>query len=190
MPRDSGWYQRLAVHPSKIADYLMSQSHEDGRHKQRILTAHGFTDSRPDVLIDALFWHATTAVEISDTSTSHGRKWVLRGRLQCPDGHQPDRADCLVRRPGRAERSAGNGVSCTTGATMKEHERVVLTHDLPEAGLVDGDLGTIVAVYQDGAAYEVEFMTLDGETIAVSTLPAGAVRRIRPTEVAHARDVG
>jgi hypothetical protein len=73
---------------------------------------------------------------------------------------------------------------------MKEHERVVLTHDLPEAGLVDGDLGTIVAVYQDGAAYEVEFMTLDGETIAVSTLPAGAVRRIRPTEVAHARDVG
>jgi hypothetical protein len=89
MPRDSGWYQRLAVHPSKIADYLMSQSHEDGRHKQRFLTAHGFTDSRPDVLIDALLRHAATAVEISDTSTSHGRKWVLRGRLQCPDGRQP-----------------------------------------------------------------------------------------------------
>lgn len=70
---------------------------------------------------------------------------------------------------------------------MKEHERVVLVHDLPGEGLVKGDLGTIVAIYEAGEAYEVEFMTLDGATIAISTIPADGVRKIRPTEVAHAR---
>jgi hypothetical protein len=70
---------------------------------------------------------------------------------------------------------------------MKEHDRVVLTEDLPGEGLVAGDLGTIVGVYEDGEAYEVEFMTIDGDTIAVSTILADGVRAVAPKEVAHAR---
>jgi hypothetical protein len=70
---------------------------------------------------------------------------------------------------------------------MKEHDVVVLTRDLPEEKLVTGDLGTIVAVYQGGAGFEVEFMTLDGDTVAVATIAADGVREIRPTEMPHAR---
>ena len=37
--------------------------------------------------------------------------------------------------------------------------------------------------------YEVEFTTLDGETIAIVTLTAKQVRPSKPKEIAHARDL-
>jgi hypothetical protein len=45
---------------------------------------------------------------------------------------------------------------------MQELESVVLAVDWPEWGLVAGDVGTIVHVYGEGEAYEVEFTTLSG----------------------------
>ena len=42
---------------------------------------------------------------------------------------------------------------------IKEHERIVLTTPLPKEGLEPGDVGTVVHVYKDGEAYEVEFFT-------------------------------
>ena len=35
-----------------------------------------------------------------------------------------------------------------------EFERVVLTEDLPELGLVGGDVGVVVMIHQEGKAYE------------------------------------
>jgi hypothetical protein len=49
---------------------------------------------------------------------------------------------------------------------MKELDLVVLTHDIPEYGLLQGDLGTIVHGYTDGQAWEVEFVTAEGRTVA------------------------
>ncbi len=45
---------------------------------------------------------------------------------------------------------------------MTEHERIVLTTNLPEYGLQAGDVGTIVHVYKGEQAYEVEFVALTG----------------------------
>lgn len=59
---------------------------------------------------------------------------------------------------------------------MNEHDWVVLKRDIPEHRLTEGDVGTIVHVYSDGQAYEVEFMLVSGETVAVLTLEAGDVR--------------
>ena len=70
---------------------------------------------------------------------------------------------------------------------MKEHERVVLTEDLPEAKLTAGDVGTVVHVYSDGEAFEVEFMALDGETIAVVTLERHRIRPVQHREIPHVR---
>ena len=70
---------------------------------------------------------------------------------------------------------------------IKEHERVVLTSDIPEEELTAGDVGTVVHVYGDGEAFEVEFVALDGETIAVATLPASSIRPVRRRELTHAR---
>ena len=70
---------------------------------------------------------------------------------------------------------------------MKEHDRVVLAEDIPEHGLKAGDVGTIVFVYREGEGFEVEFLTLNGETIAVATLTRSQVRSITDREVTHAR---
>jgi hypothetical protein len=51
-----------------------------------------------------------------------------------------------------------------------------LLKDLPTDGFSRGDIGTVVHVHGKGEAFEVEFVALDGETIAILTLPADAIR--------------
>jgi len=72
---------------------------------------------------------------------------------------------------------------------IREHERVVLTTALPEAGLEAGDVGMVVHVYADKRAYEVEFLTLTGRTAAVVTLEAPQVRSVNRREITHAREL-
>ena len=52
-----------------------------------------------------------------------------------------------------------------------------------------GDVGTVVHVYQDGKAFEVEFTALDGHTAAVATVEASKVRPISSREITHAREL-
>lgn len=70
---------------------------------------------------------------------------------------------------------------------IREFERVVLTRDLPEDSLVAGDAGTVVHVYEAGKGYEVEFFSLSGRTLAVSTVMAGDVRPVGDEDITHAR---
>lgn len=72
---------------------------------------------------------------------------------------------------------------------ISELELVVLTQDMPEHGLKAGDLGTVVLIHAPGAGYEVEFATLSGETLAVLTLPAEALRPSATREIAHVREM-
>jgi hypothetical protein len=72
-------------------------------------------------------------------------------------------------------------------AAIREHERVVLTKTKPGDRLEAGDVGTVVHVYRDGLAYEVEFTTLDGGTAAVVTVEASDVRPVTRHEITHAR---
>ena len=61
---------------------------------------------------------------------------------------------------------------------IREHERVVLSVPVPEHGLKEGDVGTVVHLYEDELAYEVEFVALGGHTAAVVTLEPPQVRTI------------
>ena len=72
---------------------------------------------------------------------------------------------------------------------IREHDTVVLVTAIPGEGLLPGDVGTVVHVYRDGQAYEVEFMTLEGKTAAVITLEASQVRPVGQREIAHAREL-
>ena len=69
---------------------------------------------------------------------------------------------------------------------IRELDSVILTCDLPEHGLKRGDLGTVVLAHA-AKGYEVEFMTLDGETLAVLSLSKDQLRPIGRREIAHAR---
>ena len=61
---------------------------------------------------------------------------------------------------------------------MEELDLVALRNDLPTLGLVAGDVGTIVFVYQNDAAFEVEFMNAVGKTIGVETLEAHQIIKV------------
>jgi hypothetical protein len=69
---------------------------------------------------------------------------------------------------------------------LKELDSAVLTIDLPAHGLSAGDIGTIVLVHGE-KGYEVEFVALDGETLAVVSLNQDQLRAVESDEIAHAR---
>ncbi len=75
--------------------------------------------------------------------------------------------------------------------TFPLFSRVILCMDLPEEQLMAGDMGTIVehhpatAEYPEG--YEVEFFAGNGETLAVVSIPATALRQTTREGVMHVR---
>lgn len=70
---------------------------------------------------------------------------------------------------------------------MKELDSVVLARDLESHSLRRGDVGAVVHCYADDKAFEVEFVTGEGETIAVATLTAEDIRPIGREEILHVR---
>ena len=70
---------------------------------------------------------------------------------------------------------------------IKEHDLVVLKKEIPQEGLKTGDVGTVIHVHNKGEAFEVEFVALDGETLAIATLDASQVRPVQRKEITHAR---
>lgn len=72
---------------------------------------------------------------------------------------------------------------------ISEHDRIVLTVPVPDEDLVPGDVGTVVHIYADGKAYEVEFVALDGNTKSVVTLESNQTRPVTTHDMTHARQV-
>lgn len=72
---------------------------------------------------------------------------------------------------------------------INEHDCVVLTQDIPGDGLTTGDVGTVVHIHQAGAAYEVEFVTLTGQTVAVATVKASQLRPVNRHDLSHVREL-
>jgi hypothetical protein len=77
--------------------------------------------------------------------------------------------------------------------TFPSFSRVILLQDIAEENLIAGDMGTVVEFhpatedYLEG--YEVEFFTGNGETIAVVSVPATALRAATRQDVLHVRQL-
>ena len=72
---------------------------------------------------------------------------------------------------------------------IREHDRVVLTVPISDHGLEPGDVGVIVHIYPRHEGYEVEFVTLAGQTAAIVTASADQIRPIGKNEIPHAREL-
>ena len=72
---------------------------------------------------------------------------------------------------------------------IREHDCIVLTEDVPAESLQAGDVGTVVHVHPDAAGYEVEFITLAGQTMAVTTLLPNQIRPVNRRDVTHVREL-
>jgi hypothetical protein len=74
--------------------------------------------------------------------------------------------------------------------TFHTLDTVVLTRDIPEAGLRAGDLGAVVQLYgpeSEPDALDVEFVTAAGRTQALQTLSPADVRRVRDDDLLAVR---
>ncbi len=71
---------------------------------------------------------------------------------------------------------------------IQEHDRIVLTVDIPQDGLKAGDVGSVVHLHSQGKAFEVEFMALDGRTVAITTILSSQVRPVSKHDMTHARE--
>ena len=72
---------------------------------------------------------------------------------------------------------------------IREHDCVVLTEDLAHTSLKAGDVGTVVHVHRGGKGYEVEFATLTGTTVAVTTVANSQLRPINNRDISHVREL-
>ncbi|WP_338874117.1 DUF4926 domain-containing protein [Spirosoma sp. SC4-14] len=72
---------------------------------------------------------------------------------------------------------------------MTEFDLVVLQEDMSDGRLKAGDVGTVLTVYNEGKAFEVEFVTLTGEAVAIETLLAHQIRPVRSSEVMAVREM-
>jgi hypothetical protein len=72
---------------------------------------------------------------------------------------------------------------------IRELDTVVLTRGMRKHGLKRGDVGAVVHCYSDGAAYEVEFVTAEGKTVAALTLTAADIRPMATREILHVREI-
>jgi len=70
---------------------------------------------------------------------------------------------------------------------INELDLVVLTRDLPQYGLVHGDMGTAVHLHT-ATDFEVEFCSGDGTTVALLTLTAQDVLPRGVRDILHARE--
>ncbi|OGY25472.1 MAG: DUF4926 domain-containing protein [Candidatus Woykebacteria bacterium RBG_16_43_9] len=71
---------------------------------------------------------------------------------------------------------------------FKELDTVVLTHNIDKYNLEKGDVGTLVHVYDNEKAIEVEVVRADGRTVAVLTLESKDVRNISKEEILKVRE--
>lgn len=70
---------------------------------------------------------------------------------------------------------------------IEEFEQVALTEDIPEFGLITGDVGTVVDITPNGKQYTLEFFNFSGDTVAVVPVKPEQIRRIANDEVMHTR---
>ncbi len=101
--------------------------------------------------------------------------------------------DCLFQKSSIKNQKSQNMSLCSIysmekQAMIQELDTVVLAHDIQAHGLRQGDIGAVVHCY-DNDAYEVEFVTGEGETIAVLGLNRGEIRSMRQREILHVREL-
>jgi hypothetical protein len=71
---------------------------------------------------------------------------------------------------------------------IQEHDCVVLAQDISDHGLVVGDVGVVVHVYDNHSAYEVEFVRPDASYFALITVLPSQLRLANSRDMRNARE--
>lgn len=80
---------QAAVGREKITDYLLNPAHPDNGGKADFFTQLGFHREQWEVLAAALKALTISAEVTRVSETTHGKKYVITGRIQSPGGQSP-----------------------------------------------------------------------------------------------------
>jgi hypothetical protein len=80
---------RLDVPRAKVADYLLSPTHPQGRHKAAFFRAFGFSPAAWEALAAALRRHGAENEAVAVEDTPFGRRYSVDGELAGLDGRRP-----------------------------------------------------------------------------------------------------
>lgn len=111
---------------------------------------------------------------------TEGKKYNIKGS-EAAYGKKEKTTEIIMKLP---DKKRGRGYNM-----ISELDTVALTRDVAEYNLIRGDIGAVTHCYGEGGAFEVEFITADGKTIALLTLKREDVRPISGKEVLHVREL-
>lgn len=172
--------ERAIVDIRKLLDYCLNPQHPRGRNKARVFAAIGLHESDAEELRAAILSAARDAEAELGAASVYGQRYVV---------------DFYLFRNGRAVRIRSTWIVATRGwvataykllcimnrligmADIEMHSVVALLEDLPEQGLVRGQVGTVVESWAPGV-YEVEFADESGKAFAMAALRAEQVIRL------------
>jgi hypothetical protein len=78
--------EQALVEREKIADYLLDAAHPDNGGKADFFGRFGFRREEWKTLADALLKLAREAEVTSSSTSAHGQKFVIIGRIEAPSG--------------------------------------------------------------------------------------------------------
>ena len=78
--------EKAYISPSKLLDYLLSESHPIGKSKSKYLRSFGFNEQNIGLLKQELISIAKSEEVIEVISSLHGIKYIINGVIQTPAG--------------------------------------------------------------------------------------------------------
>lgn len=81
--------ETAVVPAAKIEEYLLSQTHPDGRHKEKFFRAFGFSLDDSPALENALRQHVSDHHVAQVEPSRFGTRYVVEGIIVTPDGRSP-----------------------------------------------------------------------------------------------------
>ena len=89
------------VERNKVTDYLLSQSHPDGRSKAEFFMRFGFRGEEWRILAEALRAVGVSNPVVAVVKSPHGVRYTVDGPMQTPDGRKPRVRTVWIAEPGR-----------------------------------------------------------------------------------------
>ncbi len=80
---------RAIIDESKVVDYLLSESHPDGRAKAAFFSAFGFRVQRWRTFAAALRAHGASGEVTRMSESDYGPRYSVDGAIETPDGRSP-----------------------------------------------------------------------------------------------------
>ena len=82
-------YEQAIIPEAKLTEYLLSETHPEGKEKAAFFQRFGFSTEEWEALANALRGHAIQHEVVKMVESKYGQRFVIEGELQTPDGRNP-----------------------------------------------------------------------------------------------------